>query len=70
MKKMLRKSDDDAEVRVKKFQGEDFEQVKVSHNSESTDPRVGGTTIMFDSRLDQLTHEARTSDIDAFMKAK
>jgi hypothetical protein len=41
------------DVAISFVQGEDYEQIKVSAGSKiNPDPRVGGTSIMFDSRLD------------------
>lgn len=41
---------------VKHIQGQDYEQVAVTPNNEGVpDPRVGGTAIFFDSRLDTPT---------------
>ena len=41
---------------VKEVVGEGFSQLEVSHKADSADPRVGGTKIIFDSRLDDVTN--------------
>ena len=75
MKEMLNKSktketSTEGNVEIKRIVSKDYEQVKVSQNADSPDPRVGGTTIMFDSRLDEISSKSNTRDIDAFMKTK
>jgi len=49
--------------------GDGFSTIEISHKSESNDPRVGGTKIIFDSRLDNPDRE-ETAELDAFLKAK
>lgn len=44
--------------------------MEISHKSDSPDPRVGGTKIIFDSRFDKITEQSKTADLDAFIKAK
>ena len=39
---------------VKEVVGDGYSQVEVSHKADSLDPRVGGTKIIFDSRLDDV----------------
>jgi len=40
-------------VTISHVQTDDYEQIKISAGSKiNPDPRVGGTSIMFDSRLD------------------
>lgn len=59
-----------SEIMVRRLQEADYEQVEISHKSESPDPRVGGTKIIFDSRFDKITEQSKTADLDAFIKAK
>jgi hypothetical protein len=42
-------------MEVKEVVGDGFSQVEISHKSDSTDPRVGGTKIIFDSRFDDVS---------------
>jgi hypothetical protein len=42
-------------LQVKHFQGEGYDQIEVSSANEGVpDPRIGGTSITFDSRLDSI----------------
>lgn len=41
------------DVKISRIVTDDYDQIKVSSGSKiNPDPRVGGTSIMFDSRLD------------------
>ena len=55
---------------VKEVVGDGFSQVEVSHKADSKDPRVGGTKIIFDSRLDDATKATENIQIKSFIKAK
>lgn len=57
-------------LQIKEVQGEGYSQLEVGYNADSPDPRVGGTKIVFDSRFDEITKQAETSKITAFMKVK
>jgi hypothetical protein len=43
------------DVSVEETHGDGFSQIAISTKAESPDPRVGGTKIVFDSRLDKAT---------------
>jgi len=45
------------ELKVKETKGDGFSTLEVSHKSESPDPRVGGTKIIFDTRLDGVAKQ-------------
>jgi hypothetical protein len=57
-------------IKITKTFEDGYEQVMVSHMSESPDPRVGGTKIIFDARLDKITEQSQTSQLDAYIKVK
>ena len=57
-------------MKVREVEGEGYSQIEISHKADSPDPRVGGTRITFDTRLDALTQQSKTGQLDAFMKAK
>jgi len=41
--------------KIKYVDGEGYSQVEVSQNSDSPDPRVGATKIIFDTRFTEMT---------------
>ena len=43
------------DLKVKQIDKDGYEQIEISQKSDSPDPRVGGTKIIFDSRLDDIT---------------
>jgi hypothetical protein len=73
MKDMLTKQQSsekiEGELKVKETKGEGFTTLEVSHKSDSPDPRVGGTKIIFDSRLDKVASNQET-ELDAYLKVK
>jgi len=66
MKSMLKSS----ELNITEKSGDGFTALEVSHKADSPDPRVGGTRITFDSRLDKISEATETSELDAFRKIK
>ena len=57
-------------MEVREIAGDGFSQLEFSQNSDTPDPRIGGSKIIFDSRLSDVTKNSETSDIDAFYKVK
>lgn len=52
----MKKAENGMEIRH--IQGEDYEQVKVQYNTGTVpDPRVGGSSITFDSRMSMSPRE-------------
>ena len=43
-------------MEVKLIKGDTFEQVQVRQKGSTPDPRVAGPKIIFDSRLDKMSH--------------
>jgi hypothetical protein len=70
LKKILQAKSSDGEISITRNSSEFYEQVEVGYKSESPDPRVGGTKIIFDTRLDKITENSTTGKLDAFMKVK
>ena len=68
MKQSLLEGSGDTHVR--EVVGQGFSQTEISHKADSPDPRVGGTKIIFDTRLADITKRSETGQLDAFMKAK
>lgn len=60
----------DMDTQVAEVKGDGFSQTTISQKADSPDPRVGGTKIIFDTRLANITQSSETSQIDAFMKVK
>mmetsp|Transcript_11349 Transcript_11349/g.19123 ORF Transcript_11349/g.19123 Transcript_11349/m.19123 type:complete len:236 (-) Transcript_11349:48-755(-) len=58
------------ELEISEIKGDGYEQLMISQNADSPDPRVGGTKIIFDSRLDKSLQNSETSEIEAFLKLK
>lgn len=59
IKDLLSKPDNEqvlkeGDVKISKVMDDGVEQLIISHKSESPDPRVGGTKIVFDPRFDNL----------------
>ena len=57
-------------IEFKEITGDGYSQLEFSQNSDTPDPRIGGSKIIFDSRLADVTQNSETIDIDAFYKAK
>lgn len=73
LKDLLQKPEDqqvllDGEVKISKVIDDGVEQIQISHKSESPDPRVGGTKIIFDPRFDQL--QQQNNELDVYLKIK
>ena len=66
-KQVLKQSKD---TTITSHSGQDYSAIEVSHPSESNDPRVGGTKITFDSRLDKISDGEKTSELEAYIKVK
>lgn len=59
------------DVSVKEIEGEGYSAVEIStRDTEVVDPRVGGTKIVFDSRLADVTKSSESTQLSAFMKVK
>lgn len=69
-KKLLNREQDQNVMEVKQIEGEGYSQLEFSQNSDSPDPRVGGTKIIFDTRLKDVTEKSQSSQLDTFMKIK
>jgi len=73
MKEMLTKQQSsekiEGELKVKETKGDGYTTLEVSHKNESPDPRVGGTKIIFDSRLDSVAKNSET-ELEAYLKVK
>jgi hypothetical protein len=51
LRETLLKSEEDG-FEIRHIQGSDYEQIKfISNTAEVPDPRIGGSSIIFDSRL-------------------
>ena len=70
MKQKLLNRDSDKNMEVKEIEGVGYSQLEVSQNSDSPDPRVGGTKIIFDTRLSDVTEKSQSSQLSTFMKMK
>ena len=57
-------------MKIEEYEGNDYSQISYQTKPDVNDPRVGGTTIIFDSRLDEVVKDSETSKIRAFMKVK
>lgn len=51
----VKRETDGQGTEVAYIKGGTFEQVQVSQAADNPDPRVGGSRIIFDSRLDKFT---------------
>ena len=59
------------DVSVKEIEGDGYSSVEIStRDTEIVDPRVGGTKIVFDTRLADVTSSSESSQFTAFMKVK
>ena len=67
MKKQLLEGGD---TQVLEVQGDGYSQTEISHKADTPDPRVGGTKIIFDTRLSDITKQSETAQLDAFIKTK
>jgi hypothetical protein len=70
MKERLLNRQSSKEMEVREISGEGFSQTEFSQNADTPDPRIGGSKIIFDSRLSDVTKNSETSDIDAFINVK
>ena len=52
-KGQLRQMSEKDQMTIREIKGMDYSQVEISTKADSPDPRVGGTRIVFDSRLDE-----------------
>jgi len=68
MKEILREGKQ-GDIKVKETQGDGYSTIEIDHKSDSPDPRVGGTKITFDSRLDNQ-NKGEISELGAFLKVK
>lgn len=57
-------------MKIEEYEGDDYSQISYQTKPDVNDPRVGGTTIIFDSRLDEVVKDSETNKIRAFMKVK
>lgn len=67
LKKQTRDSDG---MEVREIQGQGYTQTEFSQQVDTKDPRIGGTKIIFDSRLSDITKASETDQLRAFMKVK
>ena len=70
MRERLLKRESNKGIEVREIAGDGYSQIEFSQNPDTPDPRIGGSKIIFDSRLADVTKNAETSDLDAFYKVK
>lgn len=70
MKALLLKKDKEKGIEVREIQGDGYTQTEISQKADSMDPRVGGTRIIFDTRLTDITQSNESDELTAYMKVK
>lgn len=70
MKERLLRRDSTKGLEVREISGDGYSQIEISQNPDTPDPRIGGSRIIFDSRLAEVTKTSGTRDLDAFIKVK
>jgi hypothetical protein len=70
MKELLLKKDQQTGLEVKEIKGQGYSQTEFSQKADTLDPRIGGTKIIFDSRLGDVTKTTEDDQLRAFMKIR
>ena len=58
MRELLLKKDKERGLEIREIQGQGYTQTEFSQKADTLDPRIGGTKIIFDSRLGDVTKSA------------
>ena len=70
MRELLLKKDREKGLEIREIQGDGYSQTEFSQKADTLDPRIGGTKIIFDSRLSDATNATEGDQLKAFMRIK